>query len=75
MKIIEKTELFYDALYEVMAKKIGEENGDFAEDFTAMLLSLKGLFDALVEDETKDLIDFIHILNKLAVQYLISGEN
>ena len=43
---------------------------DVTEDFTAMRLALKVVFDRVCGDED-DLIDFTHILNKMAVQYIM----
>ncbi len=46
---------------------------DVSEDFMAMLLAMKCVFDRVVGDDS-DLIDFTHILNKLAVQYIMDGK-
>lgn len=43
---------------------------DVAEDFTAILLAFKVVFDMVCGDDS-DLIDFTHILNKLAVQCIM----
>ena len=43
------------------------------EDFTAMLLAMSILFDKLFAFDG-DLIDFTHILNKLAVQYVLDKQ-
>lgn len=43
---------------------------DVAEDFTAMLIAMKCIFEQVVGDGS-DLIDFTHILNKLAVQHIM----
>ncbi len=43
---------------------------DVTDDFTAMLLAMKVFFDRVVGDDT-DLIDFTHLLNKLAVQHVM----
>ena len=45
---------------------------DPTEDFTAMLLAFKVVFDRICGDDT-DLIDFTHVLNKLAVQYVMEN--
>lgn len=50
-----------------------EMSEDITEDFTAMLLAMKVLFDKIVGDGD-DLIDFTHILNKLAVQYVLEKQ-
>lgn len=42
---------------------------DLTEDFTAMLVALHVLFKQMTGSDT-DLIDFTHVLNKLAVQYI-----
>lgn len=46
---------------------------DVTEDFTAMLLAFKVVFDRICDDGA-DLIDFTHVLNKLAVQYVMENE-
>ena len=46
---------------------------DITEDFTAMLLAMKAAFDNICGDDS-DLIDFTHILNKLAVQYIMEKD-
>lgn len=52
-----------------------EFSDDVTEDFTAMLLAMKVLVDRVVGDAMdNDLIDFTHMLNKLAVQYVIENE-
>ena len=43
---------------------------DVTEDFTAMLLAMKAGFDRITGSDG-DLIDFTHVLNKLAVQYVM----
>ncbi len=47
---------------------------DAAEDFTAMLLAMKAIFDRITGSDG-DLIDFTHVLNKLAVQYIMEGNH
>lgn len=51
-----------------------EMTDDATEDFIAMLLTMKLLFDMICRDYGSDLIDFTHILNKLAVQHIMDGE-
>ncbi len=51
-----------------------EFSEDVTEDFTAMLLAMKAVFDRVVGDDD-DLIDFTHTLNKLAVQYIMEGDH
>ena len=46
---------------------------DVTEDFTAMLVAMSLVFDRIVGGNG-DLIDFTHVLNKLAVQYIMDGE-
>ena len=48
-----------------------EFSDDLTEDFTAMLLAMKTIFVRVTGDEDSDFIDFTHILNKLAVQYVM----
>lgn len=50
-----------------------EFTDDFADDFTAMLLAMKLLLERLTGDGSNDLIDFTHVLNKLAVQHIMEG--
>lgn len=47
-----------------------EFSDDVTEDFTAMLLAMKVLFERVCGEDA-DLIDFTHILNKLAVQHIM----
>ncbi len=49
-----------------------ELSEDVTEDFTAMLLAMKTIFDRIVENDG-DLIDFTHVMNKLAMQYIMEG--
>lgn len=46
---------------------------DVTEDFTAMLIAMNVLFDRIIGGDG-DLIDFTHVLNKLAVQYVMEAE-
>lgn len=57
-------------LYAFNKLVIGE---DITEDFTAMLIAMSILFDKVYNFEG-DLIDFTHILNKLAVQYVLDKQ-
>lgn len=50
-----------------------EMSDNLTEDFTAMLLAMSILFDKFFAFEG-DLIDFTHILNKLAVQYVLDKQ-
>ena len=51
-----------------------ELSGDFTEDVTAMLLAMKVFVDRITRDDG-DIIDFTHMLNKLAVQYVMERED
>lgn len=48
-------------------------SNDVTEDFTAMLIAMNVLFDRIIGGDG-DLIDFTHVLNKLAVQYVMEAE-
>lgn len=50
-----------------------EFSEDATEDFTAMLVALKCIYAKLTGDHDTDIIDFTHILNKLAVQHIMGG--
>lgn len=50
-----------------------EFSEDATEDFTAMLVALKCIYAKLTGDHDTDIIDFTHILNKLAVQHVMEG--
>ena len=50
-----------------------ELGGDFTSDFTAMLLAMKVMVERITEYDG-DLIDFTHMLNKLAVQYVVENK-
>lgn len=78
-KIEEKALCFLTALLDVYRDEEKRElyafsqmefSDDVTEDFTAMLLALHVVFERVCGDDT-DLIDFTHILNKLAVQYIM----
>lgn len=47
---------------------------DVTDDFTAMLVAMHFVFGRITGSDG-DLIDFTHILNKLAVQYIMDGKN
>ena len=81
-EIKEKVQHFLAALLDVYRDEENREleafgkmqfSEDVTEDFTAMLLAMKFVFDRAVGDDS-DLIDFTHILNKLAVQYIMDGK-
>ena len=50
-----------------------EFSKDITEDFTAMLLAMKVFFERIADNDG-DIIDFTHILNKLAVQYVMEKD-
>lgn len=50
-----------------------EFSDDVTEDFTAMLIAMKFVCER-VTGYDGDLIDFTHMLNKLAVQHIMDGE-
>ncbi len=58
-----------DDIKPVMPIKLKDINEDF---FTAELMALKMQFENLTQQQV-DLIEFTHILNKLAVQYLLDN--
>jgi hypothetical protein len=80
MKMIEQKVLcFLTALMDVYRDEENREldafdslefSDDVTEDFTAMLLAMKAMFVKVCGDDA-DLIDFTHILNKIAVQYIM----
>ncbi len=81
-KVQEKALQFLTALSDVYRDEDNREleafgkmrfSEDVTDDFTAMLLAMKAIFDRVTEDDS-DLIDFTHILNKLAFQYIM-GED
>ena len=49
-----------------------EFGDDVTDDFTAMLVAMATIFDNVVGYDG-DLIDFTHVLNKMAVQYVMDG--
>ena len=51
-----------------------EFSDDVTDDFTAMLLAFNLVFERVTGSDG-DLIDFTHILNKLAVQYIMEGKD
>lgn len=51
-----------------------ELTDDATDDFTAMLLAMKCLLERL-SGYDGDLIDFTHVLNKLAVQHIVKGQD
>ena len=81
-KIHEKTMRFVTALTDVYREEERRElcafdamelNEDITEDLTSMLIALSVIFERLTESDF-DLLEFTHVLNKLAVQYILDGE-
>lgn len=84
MKTKEKALHFLTALLDVyrdeedreldaFSKLCFSDGDDVTEDFTAMLLAMKVLVERLTEYDG-DIIDFTHMLNKLAIQYVMENE-
>lgn len=46
---------------------------DVTEDFIAMLVAMQYIYTKLTGDNHSDIIDFTHILNKLAIHYVMEG--
>lgn len=81
-KIEEKAMAFATALTDVYRDEENREleavrkmnlSEDVTEDFTAMLIAMRMIFMKITGDTDSDIIDFTHILNKLAVQYVMEG--
>ena len=81
-KIEEKATHFLTALLDVYRDEERRELGAFtavefsddaAEDFTAMLIAMKLIFDK-VSGSDGDLLDFTYVLNKLAIQHVMGRE-
>lgn len=80
MKIEEKAAYFVVALADAYKEEESRDSYtvpkmefalDITEDFTAMLLALRLVYEKVTGDNESDLIDFTHVLNKLAVQYVM----
>ena len=78
-KIQEKALHIFNAIANVYRSEEDEEpeiisnlkfSDDITEDFTAMLIAFHLVYEHIVGGDG-DLIDFTHILNKLAVQYIM----
>lgn len=52
-----------------------EFSEDVTGDFTAMLIAMKLVFERITGSDGGDLIDFTHVLNKLAVQYIMDNDH
>lgn len=81
-KIEEKAMAFATALTDVYRDEENREleavrkmnlSEDVTEDFTAMLIAMRMIFMKITGDTDSDIIDFTHILNKLAVQWVMEG--
>lgn len=81
-KIHEKALCFLAALADVYRDEENRElaafskmdiGDDFTEDFTALLLAMQLMCERLTGYDG-DLIDFTHMLNKLAVQHIMEGK-
>lgn len=59
---------------ESMDIKLELKNDTLTEDFTAMLFAMFMFYVQITEDET-DFVGFTHILNRLAMQYVMRKEN
>jgi hypothetical protein len=73
MKLNKKALLFSEALKDVMNEEIGVDRLEATEDFTAILLGVKYLFNILTSQDL-DIIDITHMLNKLAVLHVLDEE-
>lgn len=83
MSVEEKSVHFLTALADVYRDEERRElyefpkmrmTDDFTEDFTAMLLGMHFIVEQLTGYDG-DLIDFTHMLNKLAVQHIMEKQN
>ena len=82
MKIKEKAVQFMTALIDAYRDEDSRELGvfskmEFADDITEDLIAMLIAMNAVVERLTGfdgDLIDFTHMLNKLAVQYVMENQ-
>lgn len=81
-KIEEKAMAFATALTDVYRDEENREleavrkmnlSEDVTEDFTAMLIAMRMIFMKITRTKDSDIIDFTHILNKLAVQWVTEG--
>lgn len=62
-----------DRELDAFSKVVFSEGDDVTEDFTAMLLAMKVLVERFAGYDG-DIIDFTHMLNKLAVQYVMEND-
>lgn len=66
--------LFVDEEDQDPVQKTDIEGIEANDLFTAILLGYKMLFEQLTSSDA-DLIDFTHILNKLAIQYVLENKS
>lgn len=80
MSTLDKIAYFYTALMDVYRSEENKESMDikidfkpeeFTEDMTAILFAMFTFYHKLSCDEDSDIIDFVNLLNKLAVQKLL----
>ena len=80
MKIEEKAACFVAALTDIYKDEEKRNlcklpkiqfSEDLSGDFTAMLIAMEHVYELFTGDKERDLIDFTHILNKLAFQYVM----
>lgn len=72
MNIETKATVFFNHILDYLKETYGEdmfvEDIDFNSDVTAMMVAIKVLLEKTA-DWDGDIIDFTHLLNKLAIQY------
>lgn len=85
MKTEEKATLFAKLLYsaykseesdfEFVCNALPLEEESLTDDFTAMLIALASLYVGITGNEVDDLVEFTHLLNRLAIQYLMQDRS
>lgn len=84
MKVEEKAMLFYIGIANTyrdeddrteVPKIEGHENGDVTDDIYAMLLAINSFYCQVTGDNETDILGFTHILNRLAVNYVMREDN
>ena len=81
MNIKEKAINFYNAITNVYRDEENQKilqnmklnNEDLTEDFIAVILALNLFYDNATGEQT-EIIDFTHIINRLAVQHLLENQ-
>lgn len=80
MNVMEKAEQFLVALSDAYLEEEDRELCTFPalnpaevseDDFTAMLIAMKVLFEEVTGEEGYDLIGFTHLLNRFAIQHIM----